>query len=368
MQSWTWRAILFGALAIVIIITATRPDPETDVITHATPAELAQALRNPRELVRRSATARLIAMGPAAVGELQRAAKSAQDDHLATIFLVLEDMYVSGNELVADEVELAVEELAKDERREVRQASDELFQSNLMRRHLRACAKFESLGGRLVASPFAIQPGESQYSNDLAVIPAEWHGGETGLKLLTRIRGLSSIHLATSAAIDESQLEMLAHYFVIRREDEPCLGVELREREAGLLIRRLVPRSPADRAGLDSMDILLELNGVPVHSYPEFLQVMRQHHPGETVEMKIVREDQPQVIPVVLGTDFGTGRCRCHDDDPSSSYEGAGSSPPLGRDGRYLPMTDRVGPALQGGPGTGQLPAGPVARPLHRPR
>src|SRR5262245_37816933 len=112
MHSWTWRVIVFGALLTVLIYTATRPDPETAGLSSASPSQLVDVLGSSRDVVRRSAAARLLAQGTNAIPALINAIPEADDHSLSQIFMVLEDLYVSPDETIADAAEDALEQLS----------------------------------------------------------------------------------------------------------------------------------------------------------------------------------------------------------------------------------------------------------------
>jgi len=276
---------------------------------------------------------------------------TADEEQLEQIFLVLEDLYVSSDPMIADAAELALEELANDSRRDVRRSIEELFQANYSRRHLRACARIEEFGGKLLSSPYALRGSDIPFASDLAVIDADWTGGEDGLKYLTRIQGLASVHVAENAPVSPKAVSELArnHNLNLRHENEACLGVELREGSRRMIIRQLAAKSPAYRAGLEPADEVVELAGVPVENFREFITELRSHRPGTVVDLKVIRDEAEVMLRVELGSDFGTGRCRCEGDDNSDDDLGPDSEPFADRPLRYPPSSDRAGPASHDG-------------------
>ncbi len=60
--------------------------------------------------------------------------------------------------------------------------------------------------------------------------------------------------------------------------------------------------SPAGQAGLRGGDVLVEFGGRPIDSLANFTFALRQHRPGETVQVKVLRDGQPLTVSVELGS------------------------------------------------------------------
>ncbi len=92
------------------------------------------------------------------------------------------------------------------------------------------------------------------------------------------------------------------------------LGVEIQEitpelaksfglkKETGVLISNVVPRSPADKAGLRHGDIIVAYNGKIVKNGYEISRLVAETHPGRIVEIKIIRDGHEKVLKVRIGT------------------------------------------------------------------
>ncbi|MBW3542479.1 MAG: trypsin-like peptidase domain-containing protein [Planctomycetes bacterium] len=112
--------------------------------------------------------------------------------------------------------------------------------------------------------------------------------------------------------------QLVKHGRVIR----PEIGiVKVYETEKGLLISRLVPGGPAERAGLrgpriervrrglliieredrSAADLIVGVDAEEVRTTDDFLGYIEARRPGDTVELKIIRDSRPLAVPVVLG-------------------------------------------------------------------
>jgi hypothetical protein len=379
MQGWTWRIVIVIALVTVLVYTATRPDPEIAGLYQSSPAQLVALLDNSREAVRRGAAAELLSRGADSVPALAAAIPTASDEQLELMFLVLEDLYVSADEATADAAEEALEQMTTHDERNIRHAADQVLQVNMTRRLMRACAKLRSFGARFVISPLAAMRGaDSQFPYDIMVIGADWSGGDDGLKFLRGFRQHRLfVHVATDAPLSEAALRTLKELSgAVRRQNEGCLGLLVRNHaDPGVLIRRLVPRSPAELAGLQENDILLQIDDEPIDDTADFMLAMRRRPPGTQLRLKILRRNRELDVAVALGSDFATGQCRCEGDaaeeitEPSvlPESEGRGDIGPAGA-GRLLPpTTDFISPPAPGPARIPQRPFGHLPPQAHRP-
>jgi len=106
----------------------------------------------------------------------------------------------------------------------------------------------------------------------------------------------------------------------------PAIGIEqVYKSEKGLLIVRVTPGGPAEKAGLQGVtfnrrtrtgplgvfseirpdistaDMIEAVNGRPVQTADDLLSVIEEKRPGETVVLTVVRQRQRREIPVVWG-------------------------------------------------------------------
>ncbi|MEQ1853708.1 MAG: DegQ family serine endoprotease [Chthoniobacteraceae bacterium] len=68
----------------------------------------------------------------------------------------------------------------------------------------------------------------------------------------------------------------------------------------GILVAEVVPGGGAEKAGVKSGDVLVELNGRPVEGISEFRNAVANMMPGATVELKLFRNGEPKTISVTL--------------------------------------------------------------------
>jgi S1-C subfamily serine protease len=72
--------------------------------------------------------------------------------------------------------------------------------------------------------------------------------------------------------------------------------------EEGVVIQDVVPGGPADRAGIQPGDIVVEFDGESIATDDDLVSAIRSHDPGDEVEVEVVHEDGSRdVVTVTLG-------------------------------------------------------------------
>lgn len=75
--------------------------------------------------------------------------------------------------------------------------------------------------------------------------------------------------------------------------------------EQAVVVRSVTLESPAAEAGLESGDVITEINGEPVADFESFIESIRNFEPGDEVTLTVYRngESDPTEIDVTLGED-----------------------------------------------------------------
>jgi serine protease Do len=73
-------------------------------------------------------------------------------------------------------------------------------------------------------------------------------------------------------------------------ESPSMLGIDGQGDSKGALVTLVYPRSPADRAGLMTGDIITEFGGQKVAGFNELQKLIAARHPGDEVELRILRD------------------------------------------------------------------------------
>ena len=80
---------------------------------------------------------------------------------------------------------------------------------------------------------------------------------------------------------------------------QPWLGVSADEMQGHLLVTRVSPEGPADRAGVQTGDIIVGVGGDAVHSQAEFYRrVWGRGAAGSEIPLRILRGDAVREVKV----------------------------------------------------------------------
>ena len=75
------------------------------------------------------------------------------------------------------------------------------------------------------------------------------------------------------------------------------LGLDISQ---GVVIANLVRNGPADRAGLQIRDVILEIEGNPVQSSSRLLEIVASHKPGDELDVVIQRDGKTRNVSIRL--------------------------------------------------------------------
>jgi putative serine protease PepD len=116
-------------------------------------------------------------------------------------------------------------------------------------------------------------------------------------------------------AIPITQAREIAEQLIDNGQAEyPVVGVVLdltyrgngaRIQPAGGSRAPVTPGGPAERAGLQPGDVIVDVDGEPVGSYEEFVVSIRSHQPGETVQLTVQRGGEEFQVDVTLDATVG---------------------------------------------------------------
>ncbi len=94
------------------------------------------------------------------------------------------------------------------------------------------------------------------------------------------------------------------------KDDQPAapakgdawLGLSLAQSGDAVAADEIADNSPAAKAGLQSGDVILKVNGKPVGSTGDLISRVRDSAPGDTLKLTIKRGDKEEELEVTLGT------------------------------------------------------------------
>jgi serine protease Do len=88
---------------------------------------------------------------------------------------------------------------------------------------------------------------------------------------------------------------------VMIQDVTPALAEEFKLKDStGALVSEVTPKSPAEKAGLNEGDVILEFNGKKVTDSRHMKLEAASTHPGETVPVKVLREGTNKTLEVTV--------------------------------------------------------------------
>jgi Tol biopolymer transport system component len=103
-------------------------------------------------------------------------------------------------------------------------------------------------------------------------------------------------------------------------------------REGGVLLSGVRTDGPADRGGVRQGDTIVEMAGVEILNLYDMTFVLREHRPGETVPLSVLRDGERVQLQVTLGRRGEQPSGGAHEPAP----EKAAWAPKAGRDAAHL--------------------------------
>mgnify|MGYP002622944566 CR=1 FL=1 len=171
----------------------------------------------------------------------------------------------------------------------------------------------------IIQTDAAINPGSS--GGPLLDTRGRLIGMNTAIA--SSVRQSAGVGLAIPSGLSERiRPQLITNGRVVRGD----IGISrVYETDEGLLIERLVPGGPAERAGLQgpkiirrqegfivfqkidraAADIIVAVDGEKTPTAEEFLTIIERHKPGDTVELTVLRQGRPLQVEVRLGGDAG---------------------------------------------------------------
>src|SRR3546814_9762356 len=128
-----------------------------------------------------------------------------------------------------------------------------------------------------------------------------------------RISDWSSDVCSSDLLIEHGSVERGHFGIVCGQEVTPELAKALNwPSSRGALVGRVLPKSPADKAGIKAGDLIVEANGKPILDFGQLRNMVGLMRVDDKVDLKLYRGGKPKNISVKIGKDEKKiGRAPC---------------------------------------------------------
>jgi S1-C subfamily serine protease len=148
------------------------------------------------------------------------------------------------------------------------------------------------------------------------VRPAETSGGAGIINRQGQLLGIivaadgPEVHRGWSYAVPVSHVQRLLRTrdersredsVVVLKRRRPTVGVVLESGDTGVTVSRVVPASPAEKAGIKPGDRIVHAEGIKVRSVYEAVRPTLYKQPGDTMTFLLQRGDEQKKVELVLG-------------------------------------------------------------------
>lgn len=163
--------------------------------------------------------------------------------------------------------------------------------------------------GDFIQTDASINPGNSggalvNLKGELVGVPSmifSQSGGNVGIGFAIPVNLVKSI---MAQLIDHGSVERGRIGVIGGQEITPELAKALNlPSNRGALIGRVVPGSPADKAGLKAGDLIVSANGKDITDFPQLRSIVGLLRVGEKVEFKLYRDGKLKNVTVTVGKD-----------------------------------------------------------------
>lgn len=272
--------------------------------------------------VRQSASRKLREAGLVAVEPLKAAADGKRSEVTRRAIEVLDALCDSDDAEAATAASEALKKLAQSSHRLAAHRATVVLRGQRLRRQWAALTEVQRLGG-IVGSPL-IEDGELVINS--LTLGRKWEAGNEGLKHLSRLGRIEQLKLYGQQFSDEgveslaavSGVQKLMLYVTGISEDGrrrlqdalPGTQIDLRRGAllgvmgtpgAGCRVNTVKPGSAAERAGIESDDLIVSVDGQPVPDLSALIAIIAKQKPGDRIHINLLRGDEPFEKDVVLG-------------------------------------------------------------------
>lgn len=287
-------AFLAEAGAAVSDDEATASDPGTVRL-------LAGQLDAPEFERREVATQKLRKMGASVASAVAEVGVHGSAEAGVRAVSVLKDLYFSDEAAAVDAAESALKRLTLEAKPSVAVEAQAALRSNYFSiRQPRAIEAIRVMNGQVqldrnnavLLSGQAVQPPDGDGWVDIVAIGPDWTGGDEGFRHVSRLDTLRVLYMLSGHPISDEALAEFKRALPsaeIQTRGSAFLGVKPFTDSLGCAIYGLTVDGAAAESGMEIGDVVVEIEGQPVQTADDLIDLVGQHKPGDLVRIVVLR-------------------------------------------------------------------------------
>lgn len=303
----------FGILIPLIFLSQTlvglgNEEAPADALLPEQVRDAIAKLDDPNFHQRETAGDQLYGLGMNAVFALQDVAENGSLEASVRAFDILTRLYRLEDEPTYEAVEWAFKYLMRTDEVGVTSRAERLFDSLADLRQVRGVAKFKSLGGVI---RFEDQnPGRQAIGLspiEFILIDRNWKGTDEDVRLIENIQDVHvvpmTLILIRGVSVSDKtlfELRTALPLLSIQPRGPARLGVKHLPRSEGCVIDRVEPGSTAQNAGLESNDLITEIDGEQIDSFELLVKIIERHEAGDKVPIVFIRRGEVHKVVAEL--------------------------------------------------------------------
>ena len=146
-------------------------------------------------------------------------------------------------------------------------------------------------------------PNEVQTRRFDIIINKNWKGSPESIPLFKRVHSVNVVYILNNAKLSEEQMAAFNANIAgkIAFRGSAILGVSGSRGDGGAFVNTVTKNGPAEQAGIQSNDLILQIGKTKVASFPELIEAVGEHDPGDRVPVKLLRGNLFKTVTVKLG-------------------------------------------------------------------
>lgn len=253
------------------------------------PEEIERAVRDldsDKFAEREAAVTELLDYGKAAVPNLSRAAVQGSAEVSWRAIYVLKEMALRLDFEELDAAEKALKVLAVSDNAIAQQRAAKVIGTLEQQRSARATDAIVKLGGKMVVHGYL-------------KLDSDWKGGNAGLGYIARLQEMERISIEASSGVTDDAVAQLRKKMPdvnIHLFGKAFLGVGGDFDLNGMIVTSVVPESGAAKAGVETNDIIIEIDGKKVENFDALVKIIKAKNAGDEATLKFYRHATGDIV------------------------------------------------------------------------